>query len=40
MSCPPITGSAGAYNYSYKVTPTVFSASQFAFTFTDPNVTL
>ncbi len=36
---PTVTGTTGAYNYSYKVTPTVYSANQFAFTFTDPNVT-
>jgi len=34
----PVTGGGGVpYTYSYKVTPD-FNASQFAFTFSDPNV--
>lgn len=35
----PVTGGGSSpYVYSYSVTPTTFDASQFSFTFSDPNV--
>ena len=36
---PTVTGSAGAFTYSYDVSPTDFNASQLGFTFSDSNVT-
>lgn len=40
VSPPTVTGGGGSpFIYSYDVTPTTFDASQFDFTFSDPNVT-
>ena len=36
---PTVTGSAGAFTYSYDISPTDFNASQIGFTFSDANVT-
>ena len=40
VTAAPVTGGGSTpYVYSYNVTPTSFSASQLAYTFSDPNVT-
>ena len=37
VTAAPVTGGGGSpYVYSYNVTPTTFSASQLAYTFSDP----